>query len=76
MFRGANNPVHKAGVIDKIRRGNSKPIIDIDTGETWESASFAAISIGVSIAAVAYAASGKHKRCQGRRLMYVNKTGE
>ena len=76
MFRGSNNPVHKPGVIDKIRKANSKPVVDLDTGEAWNSASAAAVALGVSQAAVSASAASPSRTCRGRNLRYAEHNKE
>ena len=57
--------------IGQARNGNSKPVFCITTGEIYTSATDAAEQLGVSLAVLCFAASGKIKTCKGKRYCYV-----
>ena len=51
--------------------GNCKPVYCITTGEVYASATDAAEKLGVSLAVLAHAASGKLKTAKGKRFCYI-----
>lgn len=55
---------------------NCKAVYNITTGEIYASCSDAADAIGVTIATISQAVTGKIKKCNGMRLCYVSKIME
>lgn len=51
--------------------GNSKPVINLDTGDTYASATDAAEALGCGQHAVSWCCLGKSRTCKGYHLAYV-----
>ena len=60
-----------AQAIGHRSNGNCKPVFCITTGEIYASATDASEKLGVSLAVVTHAASGRLKTCKGKRYCYV-----
>lgn len=58
------------------RNKNSKPVMCIETGEIFTSATDAAIAFGVTIHAISVNCLGKSKHCQGKHFIYLSKMPE
>ena len=58
------------------RNKNSKPVMCIETGEIFTSATDAAIAFGVTIYAISTNCLGKTKSCKGKHFIYLSKMPE
>lgn len=76
MTINVNNATEIKEAIGKRTHGCCKPVICIDTGEVFASATDAAEAIGVTSWAMSNCCLGKARTCKGKRYSYVSKTSE
>lgn len=69
----AKNTEHawKTGLCDGIVKAKQRPVINLDTGERFDSLADAERSFGKSVGAISHVLNGKHERAHGYRWAYV-----
>ena len=76
MRLNVNNSTSLEEVLGNRTHHSCKPVICIDTGEVFASATDAAEAIGTNIWSMSCCCLGKTKTVKGKRFCYVSKTSE